>query len=995
MQEFEIHNGDQLIAWQQQQWQSGNPVRVEELQQRHSWLKQQPDALLDLIYNEVLLREAAGESPTEEEYSLRFADLSTQLARQFQVHRALQNDVAIKADSGVQAGRLTADHGQTIDNHGLPDRTSHTDQSSVGLPVNSLQGFQVLSIAGRGGTGIVYRAIDTTLKRVVAVKVLDSAHASDVHGDRQLLREAESAACLVHPNIVQIFQVGQAEQNSFLVMEFMEGGSLASRLKAGLLSVSAAVDNCLRVADAIRFAHQHGIIHRDLKPGNILLDAAGKPKVCDFGLARRLDGKETLHITGDVMGTPAYMPPEQARGERVDEKADVYALGAILYETLTGKPPFQAATPWEILHQVLTSDVIPPTRLNPSVPRDLETICTRCLEKDAGKRYATAADVYDELDRFSKGLPILARPLGRLPRIWKWVRRNPATTAVISVVTISLVAIAVVSVLSQNRIAVALDGTQLALQQAQQQRDLAVQAMNNLVYKVHDDLEKREASVEARGEVLQSAIAGLLQISELAGDSPETFVSLSTAIARYGYILTQQGRNEDAEAQYLKAIRILKPLSSAAARRQQALNYSNTAMFYVRAGNFQAVDEWANKAFDLASELLDQSPDDPALSRQMIQALTYQATAASVLKGGEAAYQIRKTAQRTAEDLHNAFPETQDFVNDLIDLNLALIQDCLTLAKLAEASDYTVAGLRLMESQDVAGSEDVQVQRRYSSLLHFDAITKYSRAEYSQAVESISTAIDIYTRLVKLEPNRPGFHLRLGTFHEVMADCCLATGNLEDCERHLRIQIDATEKGIEAGGPTYALQNYAVAKALFALSNLQLRKNNRRDAALLIAQSASVLQPIIDLYDTRALHEQLQSFAEIMKSAADEPGDQDSADVKNLRRLLDVFQSMWAGDTTLFLRDEEQLIAACQSASHPKVQSMLQHGLVGCYAMLYSSLLQSNAEPDALSELEEKCIQWIQVIQNSQDADPLLPVRLPELSDLRNSDHFRKTFGLP
>ena len=493
MQEFEIHNGDQLIAWQQQQWQGGNRVRIEDLQQRYAWLQDQPDILLDLIYSEVLLRESAGEFPTEEEYALRFDELSTQLARQFQVHRALQGDVATESDAGIQAGRLTADHGQTVDEHDVANNENYADDLSGVLPPLSLQGFRILGIAGRGGTGIAYRAFDTTLKRIVAVKVLDAAHASDADRDRQLLREAESVACLVHPNIVQIFQVGQAEENPFLVMEFMEGGSLASRLKAGPLLVSAAVENCLLVADAIRFAHQQGIVHRDLKPGNILLDAAGKPKVCDFGLARRLDGKETLHITGDVMGTPAYMPPEQARGERVDEKADVYALGAILYECLTGKPPFQAATPWEILHQVLTSDIIPLTRLNPSLPRDLETICARCLEKDAGKRYASAADVYDELNRFSKGLPILARPLGRLSRLWKWIRRNPATTAVICVVAVSLIAVSVVSMLSQNRIAVALGATQTALQKAEKQRDLAVQTMNNLVYKVHDDLEKREA----------------------------------------------------------------------------------------------------------------------------------------------------------------------------------------------------------------------------------------------------------------------------------------------------------------------------------------------------------------------------------------------------------------------------------------------------------------------------------------------------------------------
>jgi serine/threonine protein kinase len=216
----------------------------------------------------------------------------------------------------------------------------------------------------------------------------------------------------------------------FIVMEFIHGGSLAERLQKGPLPVKEAVEMARQVADAIASAHEKSLVHRDLKPGNILLDHDKTPRVCDFGLARRLNTDETLHLTGDIVGTPAYMPPEQARGEHVDVRADVYALGAVLYETLTGRPPFQAATPWEILHQVLTTDVVPLRQLNPGLPRDLETICAKCLEKNAGKRYSSAQEVQGELTRFQRGEPIQARPIGRAARFLKWVRRNPPVAGI-------------------------------------------------------------------------------------------------------------------------------------------------------------------------------------------------------------------------------------------------------------------------------------------------------------------------------------------------------------------------------------------------------------------------------------------------------------------------------------------------------------------------------------------------------------------------------------
>ncbi|MCA9034940.1 MAG: serine/threonine protein kinase, partial [Planctomycetaceae bacterium] len=293
MQEFEIHNRDELILWQQDEWQLGRHVRIEEIIQRFAWLAAQDDTLLDLIYSEVLLREDVGEKPASEEYTDRFPHLAESIVRQFQVHRALLQDLP------SETGKVTEEFAVTYEE--LPRNASESGTVLLSSPgqLPKISGFEILNVAGRGGSGVAYRAIDNKLKRIVAVKVLDISHSADPVRSRQLLREAEAAASLVHPNIVQVFQVGEMHGTPFLVMEFIDGGSLAQQLKAGPMPPKAAIDLMLQVSDAVRFAHQKGIIHRDLKPGNILLDARGLPHVCDFGLARHLNSDETVHVTGD------------------------------------------------------------------------------------------------------------------------------------------------------------------------------------------------------------------------------------------------------------------------------------------------------------------------------------------------------------------------------------------------------------------------------------------------------------------------------------------------------------------------------------------------------------------------------------------------------------------------------------------------------------------------------------------------------------------------
>jgi serine/threonine-protein kinase len=318
-----------------------------------------------------------------------------------------------------------------------------------GADLPRIPGYEILSVLGRGGVGIVYKARDLRLNRLVALKMLlAGAYAGPAERER-FLREAEAVAAVRHANIVQVHGAGDHDGWPYFTMEYVEGGSLAQKLLGTPQPARRAAALLSPLAEAVEVAHRGGIVHRDLKPANILLapptdeslpagrrPSWGTPKIADFGLARHFDfdGGPALTLSGTRVGTPSYMAPEQALGKAgtIGPAADVYALGAVLYEMLTGRPPFRGETAAETERQVLADEPVPPARLNPKVPRDLETICLKCLHKDPGRRYATAAALAEDLQRFQRGEPVAARRAGVLERAGKWVRRHPSLSGMLA-----------------------------------------------------------------------------------------------------------------------------------------------------------------------------------------------------------------------------------------------------------------------------------------------------------------------------------------------------------------------------------------------------------------------------------------------------------------------------------------------------------------------------------------------------------------------------------
>ncbi len=387
-------------------------------------------------------------------------------------------------------------------------------------------GYEILGVLGRGAMGVVYKARQRGLKRIVALKMIG---AGGHHGPADLARfrsEAVAVADLQHPNIVQIYEVGEDHGQPFFSLEYVEGDSLAKKISGTPRPPREAALLVRALADGMEYAHQRGIIHRDLKPANVLLTSGGEPKISDFGLVKRLEDDAGQTQSGSILGTPSYMAPEQAEGKikELGPRCDIYALGGVLYELMTGRPPFRAASILDTLQQVRTEDPIPPSQFQPRLPRDLETICLKCLQKDPAKRYATAAALGEDLRRFLAGEPILARPVSRAEWLWRWCWRNPRVAALGGLVVILVVAWAATSTLlyrlaranERKALANAASASQnasLARHNAQEALSNAQEALANAELAKVNEVRARDQERAAK-LIAQDAIAQMIHLGE-------------------------------------------------------------------------------------------------------------------------------------------------------------------------------------------------------------------------------------------------------------------------------------------------------------------------------------------------------------------------------------------------------------------------------------------------------------------------------------------------
>ncbi len=527
-----------LLDDHRQRWHEGQRLTAKEYLVRDPALEGNIQGIAGLVFQEYVLRKEAGESPNLEEYLRQFPQCECHLRQLFEADHLVE--VLLPPKTDPQPGRRFGE-------------------------------YELLEEIGRGGMGIVYKARQISLNRFVALKLIRAQWATDPESRRFRL-EAEAAANLQHPNIVAVHEFGEQAGQPYFSMDYVEGLSLAAIIQKNPLPSSQAARYLKTIAAAIHYAHQQGTLHRDLKPSNVLIDHFDQPRVTDFGLARRNEGESGMTQTGQILGTPSYMPPEQADSRRRAElgpASDVYALGAMLYDLLTGRPPFRAATPMETLKQVVDLEPVPPSRLNPNVPRDLETICLKCLQKEAPRRYANPQELANDLGRFLAGEPIRARPVSMAERLWRWCHRKPLVAglaaALVLVIGGSLMGLAILWLEAERQRGVAVDNAQ----KKEEQRLRAEEYLREGRRAVREHFiqlseielnDKSDPSLLHRRQ-LEAARKYFQEFLAQNPDNPDLLAEVAEAHFRVAHITAEIGSKADAIASYEQAREIYVKLN--------------------------------------------------------------------------------------------------------------------------------------------------------------------------------------------------------------------------------------------------------------------------------------------------------------------------------------------------------------------------------------------------------------------------------------------------
>ncbi|MFN0021843.1 MAG: protein kinase domain-containing protein [Pirellulaceae bacterium] len=746
------------------------------------------------------------------------------------VNPQAQETIVQASGTGAAAGNTTpADMYATMAREipaGASDASLPPSGAAIaGLPFDRVGEYDILDKIGHGGMGLVLKARQRRLKRIVALKLIKVGQLAEEQEVARFMVEARAAAHLKHPNIVAVYDVGEHAGSPFFTMEFVEGQSLHKLISERPLQPQRAAIIIRKLALAVAYAHEAGILHRDLKPQNILLDKYEEPKITDFGLATNAQENSQLTATGTVLGTPSYMPPEQARGkhEEMGKWSDVYSLGATFYETLVGRPPFTAATLGETLQQVMTVEPVSPRRLNPAIPRDLETICLKCLEKNPARRYQTGQELADELQRFLDDRPILARPTSRTEKFVRWCRRNPVIAGAIAAVSVAAV-FAIVSLW------VGLSQALAAKKESDETTTVAMEMLDKLLLRISGEtLFNQPGMLEVRAGIQKDAIASyevLLTKLEQSQRMPEKIAVVKSSM---GVMKLQLGEQKEGIDLVNEATSILEKMHRESPQNPKLLTYLSSVKtelgkFYFDQRNYKLAAEPLKQALELRKERVLLEPNDIEASQLLANAEMNLGTLHDTLHEIPAALALLESADKRRSKLLEKSPQNSGVLRDRAKglSNIGLLQ--AQQGKLNEAEQYYEQARKAFETLDA--SKD----RQLDDFLNLGICWKYlgdfaairnGKDDLSLAIRRYIESIKVLEQLVNSNSSMRIYRGTLGRTRLNLAQLELRKMNYHESFAILTVAFDELQK-LRIEDPAY--EKFS-AKAVFEM--LRLKKWNK------------------------------------------------------------------------------------------------------------------------------------------------------------------------
>jgi serine/threonine protein kinase len=777
-------------------------------------------------------------------------------------------------------------------------------------PLGRLESFHVIKELGRGGSGMVFQAHDDELDCLVALKVLRPHLAASPADRARFLDEARKAAAVRHDHIVTLHRVGSAPDFAlpYFVMEYVDGEALSDRLRQGPLAPREAATIARQVALALAAAHAKGVVHRDIKPSNIMLERdSGRAKITDFGLAKRLDVDLGQTQSGAIVGTPSYMAPEQAAGKtkEIGPPADVYALGAVLYEMLTARPPFLGTTLLDTLQQVVSEEAVPPRRLQPTVPRDLETICLKCLQKEPRRRYASTSALAEDLRRFLAGEPIQARPTGVWERGIKWARRRPTAAALVAVCALATVSLVVTLAVSNLRIGQEKDRADANYRLAETRRhaaeaslETALDAVERMLTRVGGQQLATVPQTEGlRRRLLEDALDLQRQLLDDHGADPAVRLRTGRGYRVLGTIYELRGDFKEAKAHYDRARAVLQQLAEeapgvAAYQRQLALvcRDQGRLLFLHRSRNPEASAAYA-QAMQLFQKLVDAYPDVALYRAELAKSQNGWCAVAKMLGNHGAADAVYEQMEILLVPLVAAFPGEEDYLWQLASLYHNRGDGLYRRGRVREAEEPTRKAVEMLETL-LTKAPDVPAYRRdqvnslvalgmtliangkpfeaepflrrgrklvdkliadyptvlgyknlRSTTLHWLGRMFRAMGRLGEAEEALSEAVQTWRNLVKQYPREPAHRHRLAMSLLRLGGICRDRGRLEEAFKILSEALDLYSQHVREF-PRDVGNRLQLAATWHSVGTVVFRQKNYTKAEEAFGQALAILEPL-------------------------------------------------------------------------------------------------------------------------------------------------------